>query len=271
MTYMNRFAVIAGWVCVVALLSGNTILQAAEGEAGADDRAATAAVSPAVPRPLPREVWFNGVLQDAAGAAITGVQGVTFALYAEQSGGAPLWLETQNVAADAEGRYAVLLGSMREDGLPQEVFTSNEARWLGVQVNQPGSVEQARVLLVSVPYALKAADAETLGGRPVSAFVLAPSADSAEKTGWSTASASDALPTAAVTVSGSGTDNQITKWLDGVAGTLTDSVMAESGGGNIGIGTAAPAFKLDVASAVGNGSQSYIRINDTTADVTGGF
>ena len=112
MTYMNRFAVIAGWVCVVALLSGNTILQAAEGEAGADDRAATAAVSPAVPRPLPREVWFNGVLQDAAGAAITGVQGVTFALYAEQSGGAPLWLETQNVAADAERGHAGVAGPL---------------------------------------------------------------------------------------------------------------------------------------------------------------
>ena len=171
------------------------------------------------------------------------------------------------IPADAEGHYAVLLGAMREDGSPQEVFTSNEARWLGAQVNQPGAVEQARVLLVSVPYALKAADAETLGGRPLSAFVLAPSAD---KSSTTSAAASDALPTAAVTVSGSGTNNQITKWLDGVAGTLTDSVIAESGG-NIGIGTAAPAFKLDVASAVGNGSQSYIRINDTTADVTGGF
>ena len=41
--------------------------------------------------------------------------------------------------------------------------------------------------------------------------------------------------------------------------------------GAVGIGTAAPAFKLDVASALGNGAQSYIRISDTTADVTGGF
>ena len=36
----------------------------------------------------------------------------------------------------------------------------------GVQVTQP------RVLLVSVPYALKAGDAATLGGLPASAFVL---------------------------------------------------------------------------------------------------
>ena len=40
-------------------------------------------------------------------------------------------------------------------------------------MNLPGEVEQPRVLLVSVPYALKAADADTLGGLPASAFVLA--------------------------------------------------------------------------------------------------
>src|SRR3989304_5016943 len=124
------------------------------------------------PGTVPREVRFSGVLQDAAGATVTGVQGVTFALYAEQTGGAPLWLETQNLTADEQGRYAVLVGAMREDGLPQEVFTSNEARWLGVQVNQPGVAEQARGLLVGVRLVLKAADAETLGGKPVSAFVL---------------------------------------------------------------------------------------------------
>jgi hypothetical protein len=121
---------------------------------------------------VPGVVRFSGVLEDGAGGAalagvLTGVQGVTFALYAEQQGGAPLWLETQNVTADAEGRYTVLLGSQREDGLPLDLFASNEARWLGVRANLPDAIEQARVLLVSVPYALKAADAETLGGQPL--------------------------------------------------------------------------------------------------------
>lgn len=36
-----------------------------------------------------------------------------------------------------------------------------------------GQEEQPRVLLVAVPYALKAGDAETIGGLPASAFVLA--------------------------------------------------------------------------------------------------
>ena len=48
-------------------------------------------------------------------------------------------------------------------------FSNGEARWLGVQAeSQP---EQPRILLVSVPYALKASDAETLGGLPASAFL----------------------------------------------------------------------------------------------------
>jgi hypothetical protein len=53
------------------------------------------------------------------------------------------------------------------------LFATGESRWLGVQVQVPGEIEQPRVLLVSVPYALKAADAETLlvanGGTGVTA------------------------------------------------------------------------------------------------------
>ena len=39
--------------------------------------------APEAQSPMPREVRYSGVLQDAAGGALTGVQGVTFALYAE--------------------------------------------------------------------------------------------------------------------------------------------------------------------------------------------
>lgn len=67
------------------------------------------------------------------------------------------WLETQNVNGDNKGNYTVLLGSTKPQGLPADLFTSNEARWLGVQAE--GQTEQARILFVSVPYALKAARA----------------------------------------------------------------------------------------------------------------
>jgi hypothetical protein len=84
--------------------------------------------------------------------------------------GTPLWLEARNVRADGNERYSVMLGSTMADGLPADVFGSGDARWLGVQ--PAGQPEQARVMLLSVPYALKAGDAQTLGGLPPSAFML---------------------------------------------------------------------------------------------------
>jgi len=121
---------------------------------------------------VPAMVKFAGTLNDLNGKPLTGTVGVTFLLYQEQAGGVPLWIETQNVQADKNGHYSVMLGSATSHGLPAEAFTGGEARWLGVQPS--GQAEQPRVVLVSVPYALKALDAETLGGRPAASFMLAP-------------------------------------------------------------------------------------------------
>jgi trimeric autotransporter adhesin len=128
---------------------------------------------------LPRLVRFGGTVEDLNGKPVTGVAGITFKLYSEQTGGAPLWMETQNVTADGIGHYSALLGVTQSGGLPSELFVTEQARWVGVQVQ--GQPEQPRVLLVSAPYALKAGDAETIGGLPPSAFVLA--APSAAATG----------------------------------------------------------------------------------------
>jgi len=119
---------------------------------------------------VPRLIRFSGIAQDETHRSITGVVGVTFSLYKDQQGGSPLWVETQNVQVDATGHYTAMLGSASTDGVPLEVFSSGEAQWLGVQIQ--GHAAQARVLLVSVPYALKAHEAETLSGRSISDFVL---------------------------------------------------------------------------------------------------
>jgi len=54
---------------------------------------------------------------------------------------------------------------------PSICFLQGEARWLRVQ--QQGEAEQPRIMLLSLPYALKAGGAATVGSSPASAFVLA--------------------------------------------------------------------------------------------------
>jgi hypothetical protein len=78
---------------------------------------------------VPRLVRFGGTLTDISGKPLTGTVGVTFSLFTDQQGGAPLWLETQNVVPDRTGHYSVQLGSTRPQGLPTDLFTSGEARW----------------------------------------------------------------------------------------------------------------------------------------------
>src|SRR5580658_120641 len=68
---------------------------------------------------VPTLVRFSGTLSGPPGRATVGV---TFALYKEQTGGAPLWLETQNVALDSNGRYSVNLGANHASGIPAELF-----------------------------------------------------------------------------------------------------------------------------------------------------
>jgi trimeric autotransporter adhesin len=120
---------------------------------------------------LPNLVRFNGRATDASGKPLSGLVGITFALYGEETGGPALWLQTQNVQLDVNGHYSVLLGASNPSGLPNDVFSSGQARWAGVQVS--GQAEQPRIMLLAVPYAMKAGDAVTLEGLPPSAFMLA--------------------------------------------------------------------------------------------------
>ena len=80
----------------------------------------------------------------------------TLSIYADQQGGAPLWQETQTIAIDQEGRYSLLLGATRPEGIPAELF-GEAAHWLGTVFERAGEVEGPRTRLTSVPYAIRAA------------------------------------------------------------------------------------------------------------------
>jgi trimeric autotransporter adhesin len=199
---------------------------------------------------VPPLIQFSNVATDEAGNTLSGVVSITFSLYAAQQGGAPLWTETQkNIQLDATGHYSVQLGITQPNGVPTTLFTSGEARWLGVRVAEQG--EQPRVLLLSVPYALKAGDAATIGGLPPSAFVLAAPGSSSALTTFVAAASSDnpAGAPAATDVTGLGTVNFIPLWTS--TSNIANSVLFQSAASpfKIGINTATPATTLDVKGA----------------------
>ena len=194
------------------------------------------------PTEVPKLVEFFGAASDEAGKPITGLVGVTFSLYKDEQGGAPLWVETQNVQSDANGHYTAMLGASTSTGVPLEIFSSAEAHWVGAQVS--GQREQPRVLLLSVPYALKAADAETLGGLPASAFMHA-NLDGVPAKAGSRASSAPARTVPPAGVTGKGTKNFVPLWTG--ATTLGNSVIYQTGG-QVGVGTKTPGAEVDSVS-----------------------
>jgi hypothetical protein len=194
---------------------------------------------------VPQLVQFSGVIKDANGIPHRGLVGITFALYKEEQGDAPLWLETQNVTLDAGGHYTVMLGASTSGGLPIELFASKEARWLGIEPQ--GLPAPARVLLLSVPYALKAGDAETIGGLPPSAFVLAGpgGTTSGGVAPVLSGGTNPSAPPPAVSM------NFIPEFT-AASGTLGNSTLYQTGSGTsakVGINTTSPATTLDVKGA----------------------
>jgi hypothetical protein len=87
---------------------------------------------------VPNLIKYSGTIS----AAPAGTVGVMFALYKDQSGGAPLWQKVQNVTVDASGHFTAFLGASSATGLPVDVFSNGEARWLGIQADRQPDVQR---------------------------------------------------------------------------------------------------------------------------------
>jgi endosialidase-like protein len=203
----------------------------AQGQSSSSRSQSSASASP------PRLIPLSGVFRPADGQPLAGnAETVTFAIYTEEFGGNPLWEETQAVHPDAAGRYSVLLGATLANGVPQEIFGTGEARWLGMSWARGGEPQTKRSRLTFVPYAVHATDADTLGGKPASAFALA----SSSGTDGTSASMSD--PVAANTVF-FGANDFLPKYANGTD--LVQSTIYESSG-VVGMGTSFPLDRLHV-------------------------
>ena len=196
--------------------------------------------SVAPPAPVvPQQVRYTGKLTNRPGDTVEAV----FRIYAAPEGGDPLWTETQQLTTAEDGSYSVLLGAASPIGLPQSVFAGGEARWLGITLDRSPE-QQDRVLLSSVPYAMKSADAESLSGHAASDFVTQAQLAQLTLSSPQPAAASPEIqPNTSGTVTGSGTAGTLPLWTGAFTQGNSEITQTTSG---IGINQSAPTATLDV-------------------------
>lgn len=103
----------------------------------------------------PAMMNYQGSLTDSVGVPRTGQFSMSFSLYADSTGGSPLWTESYETVSTVRGVFNVLLGSVTP--IPQGAFQGARL-WLQTVVDEAAF---ARRPLVSVPYALRAAVADS--------------------------------------------------------------------------------------------------------------
>ena len=113
---------------------------------------------------VPGLMNYQGKLNDGAGNPIDGVYDMQFHLCDSDIGGTCSWTEDQTVTI-ADGIYNVQLGSVT--AFPASLFDTDPL-WLEVSIYNASTTSwetfEPRIELSSVPYAMKAEDADTVGG-----------------------------------------------------------------------------------------------------------
>lgn len=119
----------------------------------------------------PGTMTHQGFLVDNS-TPVSGTVALKFGIYSASSGGSPLWEETHNSVAVADGYYTVMLGS--QTPLTPGLFDST-TRYLQVSVNLgSGYVDLPRQALSSVPYAFQASQADNADAAPWSGLTGVP-------------------------------------------------------------------------------------------------
>src|SRR6266702_523600 len=187
---------------------------------------------------VPQVFRYTSTLPEAQRVGTPHLVGIIVRIYTNDLGGSPLWMERFDVVPDANWRVSMLLGSTGAVGLPATIFADNAARWVSLQAD--GFDESSRAALISVPYALKARDADTLGGLPASAFLTNPLRQSASSDNNSRTTTTGTTTYQYITA---GAINVVPKFIN--ATDLGGSQIIDIGVG-VGVGTATPQEMLDV-------------------------
>lgn len=116
------------------------------------------ALAPLASAQVPSQVPFQGLLLDSGGAPVTDAVDLDFELFDDLTAGASLWSESQSGVMVTDGVYSVTLGAVTP--ISSAVLGAGGA-FLSITVD--GELLTPRQQLLSVPFALRAAEAGQVG------------------------------------------------------------------------------------------------------------
>jgi len=117
---------------------------------------------------VPQLINYQCYLTDPAGTPLSGPYSIEFMIYQTETGGSPLWSEIQ-IDTVKSGYLSTMLGSVAP--IPFSLFSGGNL-YLALKVEDDPEMAP-RKQLVSVGYAFRANNADSLGGKAASDFVHA--------------------------------------------------------------------------------------------------
>ncbi len=205
---------------------------------------------------VPSCITYQGRLLDPPDEPLNADVSITFAIYADSTGGISLWTETQDPVSVIDGLFQVKLGSVTP--LPDELFNESE-RWLGLNVEGDGEMSP-RTQILSAAYALNARDVYDEDINPNSINIEGYGAVINSSGEW----VGETLPAA-------GSDKQMIYNNNGSPAGA--DVYYDNASGNIGIGTTSPdaTLSLGTNNVLIRGSGSVGVESDIYFDQNGGM
>lgn len=119
---------------------------------------------------VPNTVMFQGYLTDTSGVPLSGSHNLTFTIYDVDAAytATAIWTSTVSGISVTNGVVNVELGGPGQTVLPANTFSTGD-RYLGIAIDG-GAEMTPRQKITSVGFALKASDADTLGGQAAGTF-----------------------------------------------------------------------------------------------------
>jgi hypothetical protein len=105
---------------------------------------------------VPNYINFQGSLTDSAGTPVTDTHSMQFSLYADSSGGSPLWSETHTSVDVTDGLFRVFLGSINP--FPDSAFFGHDL-WLETTIES--EILTPRTAMGSTPFGFHAVFADS--------------------------------------------------------------------------------------------------------------